>query len=167
MVIIDGWLKIAPIPVISDNHLSAPKALNDQFNLSGILFAIILYFEYRIYYFFLPKQRSLVLISAILFFAGMYGSCFNQFAYNHGYDYIEIEHLMVLDIKDVYLELGIYSCFLLFAESIPFLKKYKTFTSLKPKIIEYLKWERTTWCIIFRRINIFLQTHRKVKKKDE
>jgi hypothetical protein len=165
LVVIDEWLTISPIPVINDDYISTPKALNDRFDLIIYLVGILFfYFEYRLFYFFLPKQRALVAMSAILFFAGMFGSCFNWLVYDNGYDYIKIEHLMVFDIKDIYLELGMFSGFLLFTESMPSLKKYKKMSSLYPKIVEYLKWERSTWCNIVGKQKMFLQTHLGMKK---
>jgi hypothetical protein len=166
LVIIDGWLTIAPIPVANNNYVSAPKALNGRFDLIIYLVGTLFYyFEYRLYYFFLPKQRVLVAMSAILFFAGMFGSCFNWLIYDNGYDYIKIEHLMVFDIKDIYLELGMFSGFLLFTESVPFLKKYKKMSSLYQKIVEYSKWERATWRNVVSRQKLFLQTHLKIRKR--
>jgi hypothetical protein len=165
--IIEGWLRITPLRVIHDSEYYVSTKLANQLFLSVFYPAtiVIFYFAYRCYYFFLPKQRRLLAISVGFCVSVIVDTCLNWLANNHGYDYIEIEYMMIFNINDVYLKLWLSTFFLLLAEAVPYLKKYKNFTSLKPKIAEYSRWERTAWINIFNRLKLFLQSHRKVIKK--
>jgi hypothetical protein len=141
IIIIDGWLKISPIPAIgAENYISA-RLIDSAFAYPVII--LIAYFAYRSCYFWLPKQRNLLKISIIFFSAAIYCSFFNMCFYNNNtYDFIEIEYMAVFDIRDIYLSLWASTIFLLLAEAIPFLKKVK---SPKQKIYEYFKWELACW----------------------
>jgi hypothetical protein len=143
--IIDGWLKISPVPVLhAENYISIKDII--KIDLDTVFFdmfiLIISYFGYRACYFFLPGQRNLLKISIAFLFAGMFGASFNKYIYNHGYDFIEIEYMAVFDIKDIYITLWSSTVFLLLVEAIPFLKKVKNY---KQKIYEYFKWELAFW----------------------
>jgi lipoprotein signal peptidase len=163
IIIIDGWLKINPIPIVgaADGWVS-PKYSDSIYPAFYPITMIVSFFAYRFCYFFLSKQRVLLEISIVFFTTGAFGSVFNWLAYNHGYDYIEIEYFINFDIKDVYLCLWLSTVFLLLAEAIPYLKRVE---APKQKIIEYLQWERTTWRALFGRLKLFLQTHLKATKK--
>jgi hypothetical protein len=164
ITIIDGWLGISPISIVNDNeYYSSNKPGNTIFSLVfqiNILF--ILYFIYRCYYFFIAKQRFLLAISSGLYASVVFSSCFNRFFYNYGYDYIEIEYFMILNIEDVYLSLWRSTFFLLLVEAVPYLKQVK---HPKQKIVEYSKWERAIWRNVVSRQKLFLQTHLKIRKK--
>jgi hypothetical protein len=162
--IIEGWLRIAPLPVVNDSEYYIPTKITNQLFL--LLFypcmTFILYFAYRCCYFFMPKQRCLLAISAGLYASVISCAFLNSLFYNHGYDYIEIEYMIVLNFMDVCLNLWRSTVFLLFAEAIPYLKQAKSF---KPRIAEYLKWERTTWIATLNRLKLFLQKRLKAAKK--
>jgi hypothetical protein len=148
MNIIKGWLNISPVPAKgAEGFISIRRLIIDRFNVHfyyifyPVLF-FLSYFVYRFYYFCLPKQGKLLAISAIFFLAGIFGSCFNWLVRNHGYDFIEIEYLIIFDIKDFYIELWSSTVFLLLIEAIPSLKKVK---SVRRHLLSYIRWESAYW----------------------
>jgi hypothetical protein len=155
--IIDGWLGIFPQPMLGTNagYVSIADIVGSRNQLIGILVIIVFfYYVFRCSYYFLPHKRLLSLC-IVLFAAGISCSfldtCLEILVHNYGYDYIEIEYIECLDIKDMYLSLWLSTMLLFIIKNYSI---YKRAQIKKEYVLAFLRWEYNSWRSLYSNVRI-------------
>jgi lipoprotein signal peptidase len=149
--IVPGWLEIIPKSMRENNesYLSSGQIPVSVHLLLYVPISGVFYFLYRFFY-FCEQNRALLTSYAIITGAGVVCSLLDGILYTFGYDYIEIYPLIIFDIKDIYIFVGIFTLWLSIAQNITVLRKF-TFKDA----LQYFKWEYTSWRIAFVKLKHF------------
>ncbi|MCL2277706.1 MAG: hypothetical protein FWC21_07390 [Treponema sp.] len=106
--IVENWLYINPLSIADagDDWVSMgrlPVSLS-YFIMIFVFLSGIFTFRFLI---FLINEKYHLYAAVIFIFSGYICSFLNRILYNYGFDYIEIFNLQVMDIKDIYLAIGL------------------------------------------------------------
>jgi hypothetical protein len=143
LVVVENWLTIIPWFTQSkgDGFISTgqvPLLMRIAVNLLIVPFVYVLF---RILHFF-EQNRKYLFVSLLFYTAGYVCSCLNLIFYKSGYDYIYLYPLVILDLKDIYINIGIYTLAQSMMQNAAILKKVHLKDIKKYGDYEYqtIKW---------------------------
>jgi hypothetical protein len=106
--VIKDWLEISPKSMIQNNNEFLSIAQIPSFIHFFVYFICILsgvFLFLLLNHFYIVKSH--LYLSIIFYVSGFICSLFDKIIYNYGYDYIYINKLIIFDIKDIYIFIGV------------------------------------------------------------
>jgi hypothetical protein len=141
----DEWLTILPVNVnrYPEGYISMGQVDRSIMAPLLILAALFLFLSVRLMC-FLSREKTLLLVSAVFFAAGIFCSILIRTLCKDAYDYIKIFPLVWLNIMDIYLNLGVSAFLQSIARNWNILKK-----STWKNIVQYGRWEYGNLRLVF------------------
>jgi lipoprotein signal peptidase len=108
LTVVENWLTIIPLSTQfkDGRYISAGRMPLPIYLAVNFLSALIVYALFRFLYFF-EQNRKRLDITLLFYGAGYICSCLNLLFRKGGYDYISLYPFVVLDLKDIYIDISI------------------------------------------------------------
>jgi hypothetical protein len=155
MSILGGWLKITPVSIIKaagdKNYISSLSVLDNKYIIILISGTILGTCAFRFIYYFSIK-RTLLKKSFVLLFAGLFCSITRSIFFINEYDYISIYGLLIFDLKDVWLYIGLYTFIQSMVQNWQFFRKTN-----KHDMVNYLRHEKNAFNNVIMVVKIYFQ----------